>query len=632
MSWRNGFASKSLLIAAIATMCVAGGSSAQVVAPGTGVEYEDAEIFRPTTGPSDYITVYDSDNLRPGKFYLGIWADYARNPIELQFQNSGNTFSKVIKNQGTLQLVGSIGLLDRLELGMRMTGYIQNNEDVNLAGNSVGGTQAKMGDIIVNGKIGLIQREDLGFGLAIVPEVILPTGNHQDFAGTGKWGGGGLLVADYYPTDYLRFSLNGGGYIRDKIGGGKLSDPDDGATDQIRMGGGAAYDINESLTAIVEGYAATSTKSPFDDEIHTPADVIGALRFHMSKIDLTFGGGAGLTRGQGSPEFRIFFGVTPPKERRKAKEAPPTGVDLSQSRKTYALEDRNGDGRPSPGDVLAYTVSVVNTGGGSITNLVVDDAIPAHTAYVPGSLSINGRPMSDAAGDDDAEFVSSPVPAIRARAATLGSAPGENHVDVTFKVTIDTEITVPTPIVNQAMVAADNTPQFPLPAAQTMVFPTVPQHEHVIVGPEKIELTEEIHFEFNKAVIQSESFPILKELGQVLKEYPDLRIRIEGNTDSVGSDEYNRKLSDRRALAVRDFLVGLGIAKDRMQWTGRGETNPIASNDTAAGRAMNRRTEFIVLNPDAVKNAVLRSEKSKSDLAPQSEPAWLKKSKGTPER
>jgi uncharacterized repeat protein (TIGR01451 family) len=610
---------------------VAGAAVAQTIVPPSAIEFEDAEIFRPTTDPSDYVTVYDSDTLPRGNFFLGIYGDYARNPIEVEFQNSGNLFSRVVKNQGTLQLMGSIGVLDRFELGVRVPGYIQDRADVSLTGNNLEGMTAKLGDVVVNGKISLFQREDLGFGLAVLPEVILPTGNRLDFAGTGKLGGGGLLIADYYPTESLRFSLNGGGYIRDKIGAGPLYDKDDDVNDQIRYGGGVAYDFNERLTGIVEAYGATSTKKPFDDEIKTPADAIGALRFHMEKIDITLGGGAGLTRGQGSPDFRIFLGVTPPKPRRKVKEKP-SGIDLSQSRKTYALEDRNGDGRPSPGDVLVYTVSIVNTGTDPVTNLVVDDAIPAHTVYVPGSLAINGRPMSDAPGDDDAEYMAAPVPAIRARAAQLGSVPGENHVDVTFKATIDTEITVPTPIVNQALVAADNTPQFPLPAAQTMVFPTVPQHEHVIVGPEKIELTEEIHFEFNKAVIQPESFPILKELGQVLKEYPDLRIRVEGNTDSVGSEEYNRKLSDRRALAVRDFLVGLGIAKERMQWTGRGETNPIASNDTTAGRAMNRRTEFIVLNPEAVKNAVLQTEKNKGDLAPQSEPAWLKKSKGTPPR
>jgi uncharacterized repeat protein (TIGR01451 family) len=327
----------------------------------------------------------------------------------------------------------------------------------------------------------------------------------------------------------------------------------------------------------------------------------------------------------------VFFGVTPPKPRREVKEGA-RGVDLSQSRKTYALEDRNGDGRPSPGDSLQYQITLVNVGSDPATNVVVEDPIPLRTAYVPGSITINGTPMSDSAGDDDAEAVAAPAPGVVARVARLGTAPEDNHAEITFRVTIDTEITSPTPITNQATVTADSVPAFPLPPAQTMVFPAVPQHEHVIVGPEKLELTEEIHFEFDKAVIQKDSYPILKELGQVLKEYPDLRIRIEGNTDSVGSDDYNQKLSDRRAKAVRDFLIGLGINRDRLQTIGKGEGNPIASNDTAAGRAMNRRTEFIVLNPEAVKNAVLQPERSKEDLAPQSEPAWLKNSKGTPPR
>ena len=465
----------------------------------------------------------------------------------------------------------------------------------------------------------------------MLPEVILPTGSRRDFAGTGKFGGGGLLIADFYPTDTVRFSINGGGYLRDQPGGGPFEDEDDDFNDQLRYGAGLAADFSEMMTGIVEVYGGADVSNPFEEERKTPLDAIGALRFHLEKIDITIGGGAGLTRGQGSPDFRVFFGVTPPKPRRDVKEAA-RGVDLSQSRKTYALEDKNGDGRPSPGDSLQYQITLVNVGTDPAENVIVDDPIPAYTMYVPGSITINGQPQSDSAGDDGAEAVMSPAPGIVARVQRLGTAPEDNHAEIAFRVTIDTEITSPTPVTNQANVSADNVPAFPLPPAQTMVFPAVPQHEHVIVGPEKLELTEEIHFEFDKAVIQRESYPILKELGQVLNEYPDLRIRIEGNTDSVGSDEYNRKLSDRRSLAVRDFLIGLGISKDRLQWTGKGEGNPIASNDTSAGRAMNRRTEFIVLNPEAVKNAVLQPERSKEDLAPQSEPAWLKNTQGTPPR
>ncbi|MGH7819311.1 MAG: OmpA family protein, partial [Candidatus Binatia bacterium] len=464
-----------------------------------------------------------------------------------------------------------------------------------------------------------------------LPEITLPTGDEESFSGTGSLGYGGLAILDFAPTEQFRFGINAGGVIRDKPGGGPMTDPDDDFNDQLRFGAGFAFDFSEQFTGILEAYGAADARSPFSEERKTPADVIGALRTHLGRVDLTFGGGAGLTRGQGSPDFRIFFGVTAPKAKRGVPEGP--GVDLSQSRKTYALEDRDGDGRPSPGDVLQYQIMLVNTGSEAAIEVQVDDPIPAQTAYVPATLTVNGRPVSDTPGDDEGEYVTVPAPAIVARIARLGTSPEDNHGEITFKVGIDREITSPTPVVNQAMVKAANVPEFPLPPAQTMVFPAIPQHEHVIVGPEKLELTEEIHFEFDKAVIRPQSYPILKELAQVLKEYPDLRIRIEGNTDSVGSDEYNQRLSERRAHAVRDFLIGAGIAKDRMQWTGRGESNPIASNDTASGRAMNRRTEFIVLNPEAVKNAVLQPERSKADAATEaSEPAWLKKGQGTPPR
>jgi outer membrane protein OmpA-like peptidoglycan-associated protein len=101
-----------------------------------------------------------------------------------------------------------------------------------------------------------------------------------------------------------------------------------------------------------------------------------------------------------------------------------------------------------------------------------------------------------------------------------------------------------------------------------------------------------VYFAFNSWQLQPESMPELKRLGRLLLEYPSLKIVIEGHTDNVGSVSYNQELSEKRAKAVVDFLVGGGIAAERVGYKGFGAARPVAPNDFDAGRALNRRTEF----------------------------------------
>ena len=82
----------------------------------------------------------------------------------------------------------------------------------------------------------------------------------------------------------------------------------------------------------------------------------------------------------------------------------------------------------------------------------------------------------------------------------------------------------------------------------------------------------------------------------IFKEYPKASFAIEGHTDSVGSKSSNQSLSERRANAVRDYLIANGIAADRLSAAGYGEDNPIADNKTRAGRAENRRVEVKLNN------------------------------------
>ncbi len=111
----------------------------------------------------------------------------------------------------------------------------------------------------------------------------------------------------------------------------------------------------------------------------------------------------------------------------------------------------------------------------------------------------------------------------------------------------------------------------------------------------KVVIDQKIHFDFNKSDIKSESYGILDDVASVLKANSKIqKVRVEGHTDSIGSDEYNQKLSEQRANAVKGYLVGKGIEGGRLNVVGFGESRPLADNNSDAGRAQNRRTEFNV--------------------------------------
>jgi outer membrane protein OmpA-like peptidoglycan-associated protein len=105
-----------------------------------------------------------------------------------------------------------------------------------------------------------------------------------------------------------------------------------------------------------------------------------------------------------------------------------------------------------------------------------------------------------------------------------------------------------------------------------------------------------IFFDFDKATIRIESAGELDRLIKLLTENPTLKIELGSHTDSKGSDDYNQKLSQSRSQSVVTYLIGKGIATDRLVAKGYGETVAVATNDTDAGRQENRRTEFKILS------------------------------------
>ena len=122
------------------------------------------------------------------------------------------------------------------------------------------------------------------------------------------------------------------------------------------------------------------------------------------------------------------------------------------------------------------------------------------------------------------------------------------------------------------------------------------KYKRIVVTEKQIILKQMVHFETGKATITPDSYPILDEVADVLIENPNIRIRVEGHTDSRGSAEYNLRLSQARADAVKQYLVSKGIDPSRIEAIGYGESRPIDTNRTASGRARNRRVEIHIIS------------------------------------
>lgn len=104
-----------------------------------------------------------------------------------------------------------------------------------------------------------------------------------------------------------------------------------------------------------------------------------------------------------------------------------------------------------------------------------------------------------------------------------------------------------------------------------------------------------VNFDFDKSEIRRDATEILEEAAQILRDQPDIRVSVDGHTDAKGTDEYNQRLSERRARAVVDQLERFKIDGSRLQPQGFGESRPVATNDTEDGRAENRRVELNVI-------------------------------------
>jgi outer membrane protein OmpA-like peptidoglycan-associated protein len=111
----------------------------------------------------------------------------------------------------------------------------------------------------------------------------------------------------------------------------------------------------------------------------------------------------------------------------------------------------------------------------------------------------------------------------------------------------------------------------------------------------KLNLPDGVTFDFNRADLKSQFYPALNGVATTMADYNQTIVEVSGHTDSVGSDDYNQRLSEERAEAFANYLVGRGLVRERFEVVGMGERYPVADNNSDDGRARNRRVEIRVV-------------------------------------
>ncbi|GGK38030.1 MULTISPECIES: OmpA family protein [Flavobacteriaceae] len=260
----------------------------------------------------------------------------------------------------------------------------------------------------------------------------------------------------------------------------------------------------------------------------------------------------------------------------------------------FGNKDRDGDGVNNKEDKCPDEAGLAEFGGCLDTDADKDGVTDCcdKCPEVPGLAEFDGCPDTDGDGVQDSKDKCPTVAGLKA----LHGCPDQDGDGVADG--DDACIDVPGPKGNSGCPYKDTDQDGVIDIIDRCVeTPGPASNEGCPVDPSSDVMAElnrygkTILFDTAKATFKGEAINTLETMVTILKKYPDTDFVVEGHTDNVGTERSNQLLSERRASAVRDHLVSKGINPDRLSYEGFGESRPIDSNDTASGRANNRRTE-----------------------------------------
>jgi len=515
-----------------------------------------------------------------GAWYGGVGLVYADDPLVVEFTAGPDVGQEaaIVSRQLSTRFQGGYTIADaaRVDVEVPFYPYLVVQDQQALA----------MGDITLSGMLPIASWGDTndGVALGVKPELVIPSGRNSGTFTSRETVGGSLTGAVGGYISQIGWRANLGMDFGPKT---SLEDLDFGTS--FDVGGGVSYrPVAEAVAGAEVSSKITLSGGTAWNKNPVEAHVFGGY-LHASGFHAMAGFGTGLVAGIGAPDFRTALALG------YRNDGSPPDMDgdgltddidrcIDQPEDLDDFQDL--DGCPDPDNDADQVLDVDDScpqdaedwdgwddedGCPDLDN--DQDGIPDGGDDCPdltGPADTNGCPDTD--GDGLADDMDR-CPAEAGPLATEGCPDRDKDRVPDFR---------------------DDCPDEPIsPQADPRRSNGCPTR--VIVTTEAIVITDKVYFETGRSTIKPVSYAILDEVAEVLAANPDIRkIEVAGHTDSDGSDTKNKALSQERADAVVDYLVSSGIARSRLVAVGYGEEKPIDSNKTRAGKAANRRVEFVI--------------------------------------
>ncbi len=531
--------------------------------------------------------------------------DYGNDPLILVDEND-ETVATIVSSQTYLHIGASLPLWDRLMIAVDFPLAVSQTGDNPALGAAVLSSPdgAEPGDLRIGlrGRIFGDYRDALQIGVGAY--LFVPSGPANSFTGEGSaYGQPHLLLGGRLP--YFVWSATAGSVIR-------------GSDNPHTFNYGAAVGVSLVDDRLLVGPEIFGSVDLADKELlyddlpierrsSTNAEWLMGAQFRIvSGLVAGAGAGSGLTRGVGTPAFRILGRLAwSPEPEEEQQAAPPKpgdrdgdgivdeddacpdtrGVGSDDPKKHGCPPDRDGDGIVDDLDACPDTPGQPSDdpdqhgcpppgdrdGDGIVDDL---DACPDTAGTADVDPQKNGCPDSDGDGIIDKNDACPNTKGVASADPARNGCPADTDGDGIFD-------------------PVDACPKLP---GMANADPKKNGCPRVIVTDKQVLILQKVEFDFDRATIKPVSNPLLDDVAATLKAHQELLVlEVQGHTDNKGGKFYNQALSGKRADAVRRALIKRGVAAGRLRSKGYGQAKPVASNDTEEGRATNRRVQFEIV-------------------------------------